>query len=316
MFVDQKNEGVLVPLNVYLDCEGRLELANSSLSEMAVLGFEIGMSWESPNLLPIWEAQFGDFFNGAQVIIDTFVSSAETKWLRQSALVMLLPHGLDGAGPEHSSMRIERFLQLTNDRYAPDRPTNINMHVVNPSTPAQYFHLLRRQLKRNYRKPLIVASPKILLRSPLATSELVDLTEGTKFQPILNDPDCSPDIERLILCSGKIYYDLHKERTSRQLEKSVGIMRVEELCPFPFEALGQSLSALPGVKDIIWVQEEPRNQGAWPHVEPRMHTVLDGLSTRCVKVTYKGRMEDAVPAVGISKKYKEQQARVISGAFE
>ncbi|OBZ67945.1 putative 2-oxoglutarate dehydrogenase E1 component DHKTD1, mitochondrial [Grifola frondosa] len=248
MLVDQTTEGVVVPLNAALDCDGRLELANSSLSEMAVLGFEYG---------------FGDFFNGAQVIIDTFISSAETKWLKQSGIV-LLPHGLDGAGPEHSSSRLERMLQLTNDRYVFDESSsaNVNMHVVFPTTPAQYFHLLRRQIKRNYRKPLIVAGPKALLRLPAASSSLSDLEPGSHFHPVLDDPGIDKSrVKRIVCLSGKLYYDLIKERQKRQLD-NLAFVRIEELCPFPFEGLLRVLTQYGNAGEIIWLQEEPRNQGA------------------------------------------------------
>ncbi|KAH9959953.1 dehydrogenase E1 and transketolase domain-containing protein 1 [Russula dissimulans] len=309
MLVDQKTESVVVPLNTAFASLGKLELANSSLSELAVLGFEYGMSWEKPNLLPIWEAQFGDFFNGAQVIIDTFISSAETKWLKQSGIVLLLPHGLDGAGPEHSSSRIERMLQLTNDPFEPTRTyANVNMHVTFPTTPAQYFHLLRRQIKRNFRKPLIVAAPKGLLRLSVACSSLSELEEPHTFQPVLRDPMVSArQAERVILVSGKLYYDLVKEREVRGLCERVAVVRVEELCPFPFDALREVLS---GARDVRWVQEEPENQGAWMHVSPRAARVLEK------PLVYHGRREDAVPAPGVGKLYRVQQEVVIKGAFD
>lgn len=324
MFVDQSTEDVTVPLNSRLDSEGKLELANSSLSEMAVLGFEYGMSWETPKLLSIWEAQFGDFFNGAQVIFDTFISSGETKWLAQSGLVVLLPHGLDGAGPEHSSMRIERMLQLTNDsaKYNEGESTRkINMHVVFPTTPAQYFHLLRRQMLRNYRRPLIVAAPKALLRLPTATSSLSELESGATFKPVLDDSSInSPSTaERIILHSGKIYYELLKERTSRGLDDSnkVALVRIEELSPFPFSDVLKILEKYDNVKEVYWLQEEPKNQGAWTHVGPRINNVLEKLDRDGLKqVYYTGRDEDAVPAVGVGKVYKKQQSSVISSAFE
>ncbi|KAH7887154.1 dehydrogenase E1 and transketolase domain-containing protein 1 [Phlebopus sp. FC_14] len=324
MLVDQKTEGVIVPLNHALSgAVGKLELANSSLSEMAVLGFEYGASWERPNLLPIWEAQFGDFFNGAQVIIDTFISSAESKWLRQSGIVLLLPHGLDGAGPEHSSSRIERMLQLTNDPYTPQTRANINMHVVFPTTPAQYFHLLRRQIQRNYRKPLVVAAPKGLLRLPAASSRLADMLPGTHFQRVLPDAHVPTEkIERVVLLSGKLYYDLAKERSARGLEDRVALIRIEELAPFPFAALGDILKPYADIAqnrntaeiEWVWVQEEPRNQGAWGHVKDRLGSVLSGLGVRR-EVRYVGRREDVVPATGIGKVYQTQQRAVVEGAF-
>ncbi|OSD05011.1 dehydrogenase E1 and transketolase domain-containing protein 1 [Trametes coccinea BRFM310] len=319
MLVDQRTEGVVVPLNLALECDGRLELANSSLSEMGVLGFEYGVSWEKPDILPIWEAQFGDFFNGAQVIIDTFITSAETKWLKQSGIVLLLPHGLDGAGPEHSSSRIERMLQLTNDPYTFDtaaEPVNVNMNVAFPTTPAQYFHLLRRQVKRNFRKPLVVAGPKGLLRLAAAASSLSDLAEGTRFRPVLDDPAISDHgaVSRVVCLTGKLYYDLVKERQKRQLAGKVAFVRVEELSPFPFQSVLDVLSRYDGAKEIFWLQEEPRNQGAWSHVEPRLNAVLERLGRS--EALIKGRKEDAVPAPGIASLYAAQQKRVIDAAFD
>ncbi|ESK91976.1 putative 2-oxoglutarate dehydrogenase e1 component mitochondrial [Moniliophthora roreri MCA 2997] len=320
MLVDQKSESVFVPLNDQLMAQGKLELANSSLSEMGVLGFEYGASWERPNLLPIWEAQFGDFFNGAQIIIDTFVSSAETKWLKQSGIVLLLPHGLDGAGPEHSSSRLERMLQLTNDRYTysygEDSHFNINMHVVFPTTPAQYFHLLRRQMKRNYRKPLIVAAPKGLLRLSAAASSLSDLEFGTKFRPVLDDPIGNQSTaKRVVVLSGKIYYDLVKERQAQNVNDNVAFVRLEELAPFPFHALHEVLDGYSNASEFVYLQEEPRNQGAWPHVKERLELVLKQLG-RSGAVEYKGRKESALPAPGVGKLYKQQQEAVIKSAFE
>ncbi|KAG5335307.1 hypothetical protein C0989_001492 [Termitomyces sp. Mn162] len=319
MLVDQRTEGVTVPLNSALGTEGKLELANSSLSEMAVLGFEYGASWERPNLLPIWEAQFGDFFNGAQVIIDTYVVSAEAKWLKQSGIVLLLPHGLDGAGPEHSSSRIERMLQLSDDPYVPttdDKPANVNIHVVFPTTPAQYFHLLRRQIKRNFRKPLIVAGPKALLRLSAASSSLSDLSEGTRFQPVLDDPIADPSqVKRVVLLSGKIYYDLIKHRETLDLNDVVAFIRLEELSPFPFKQLADTLRRYTRAEEIVYLQEEPRNQGAYTHVMCRIRPVFEEIGYRGV-LGYCGRRESALPAPGIGKLYSIQQKAVVDAAFE
>ncbi|KAI0084520.1 dehydrogenase E1 and transketolase domain-containing protein 1 [Irpex rosettiformis] len=332
MLVDQKTERVVVPLNAALGAEGRLELANSSLSEMAVLGFEYGVSWERPNILPIWEAQFGDFFNGAQIMIDTFVSSAETKWLKQSGIVLLLPHGLDGAGPEHSSSRIERMLQLSNDRFdfptdtESDQSTNVNIHVVFPTTPAQYFHLLRRQMKRNFRKPLVVAGPKALLRLPAAASTISEMVTGTKFQPVLADPAISDPskVERVVLLTGKLYYDLVKARATKEdLLDKIAFVRLEELSPFPFHELKVVLERYEHVKDLVWVQEEPRNQGAWTFVGSRIREVLTQLkkegkleSMEQLEPRYVGRKEDAVPAPGVARLYAAQQKEVVGSIFE
>ncbi|KAJ7644236.1 Transketolase, pyrimidine binding domain-containing protein [Roridomyces roridus] len=300
MLVNQKTEGVVVPLNDALDAPGKLELANSSLSEMAVLGFEYGASWERPNLLPIWEAQFGDFFNGAQIILDTYVSSAETKWLKQSGIVLLLPHGLDGAGPEHSSSRLERMLQLSNDRYSYDESEplyNINMHITFPTTPAQYFHLLRRQMKRNFRKPLVVAGPKALLRLSAASSSLRELEPGTSFQPVLRDPaENTSTAKRVVLMTGKIYYELLKERQTRALDGDVAFIRIEELAPFPFAELRAVLKDYTSVDEVV------------------IESVLQELGLG--RLVYKGRKESAVPAPGIGKLYGAQQKAVIESAFE
>lgn len=236
MLVDQKTERAMVPLNNIqgVSKQSKLEVANSHLSEFAVMGFEAGMSWESPNRLCIWEAQFGDFFNGAQIIIDTFLSSGEAKWFRQSSLMLLLPHGYDGAGPEHSSSRMERFLQLCDSPFDVQAEASHvpNMHVVYPTTPAQYFHLLRRQMIRPYRKPMVVVGPKILLRHPKATSELAEMEPGTSFKPVLDCPTAKSP-KRVIFMSGKYYYELAAEREKKKLDEDVAIVRLEELAPFP-----------------------------------------------------------------------------------
>jgi len=277
------------------------------------------MSWENPNLLPIWEAQFGDFFNGAQVIVDTFVTSSQTKWLKQSALVMLLPHGLDGAGPEHSSCRIERMLQLTNDPYEyHEAPIDVNVHVVNPTTSGQYFHLLRRQLKRNHRKPLIVASPKGLLRFGPSTSTLQDLGPGTKFHPVLTTLLPS-NLRKVILVSGKVYYDLLREIEIRSLQAEIGLVRLEEICPFPFKPLAEALRTLtsetPNLPEICWVQEEPRNQGGFGYVSPRISAVLEKLGWEGARLRYAGRQESEVPAVGVASMHAQEKNDIIQGVL-
>ncbi|KAJ3124807.1 hypothetical protein HK098_000847 [Nowakowskiella sp. JEL0407] len=262
MFVDQETEKVIVPLNHMThdtpsSIVGKLELANSSLSEFAVLGFEYGMSAADPNRMVLWEAQFGDFFNGAQIIIDTYISSGETKWLTSSGIVMLLPHGYDGAGPEHSSARIERFLQLSDQRFdvLKSEIDNPNMHIANPTTPAQYFHLLRRQMKRSYRKPLIVFTPKILLRHPAAVSQLLELTPGTTFKPILTfQPHSSNKFKHVIFCSGKIVYDMIKLRKETNLGDDVAIISIEELTPFPTKRLVEAIKGFSAGTKFIWVQ--------------------------------------------------------------
>ncbi|EJD35665.1 hypothetical protein AURDEDRAFT_140273 [Auricularia subglabra TFB-10046 SS5] len=317
MFVDQETEQVVVPLNESdkTPGDGMLELENSSLSEFAVLGFEYGMSWDNPKLLPVWEAQLGDFFNGAQIIIVTFVSCSGTKWLKQSGITILLPHGLDGAGPEHSSARIERWLQLTNDAYehSAENAGRVNMQVVNPTTPANYFHLLRRQMLRNYRKPLVVASPKALLRAPEASASLTDLDEGTAFQPVIPDAD-APRAQDVFLLSGKVYYEMLKERAARGLTDKAALIRVEQLSPFPFRELADALSAHAGPdRRYSWVQEESRNKGAWTHVHERINSVFD-MAGIDAKLRYVGRKEDAVPGVS-GVLHKMQWAAVLAIAF-
>ena len=223
----------------------KLEVANSILSEEAVLGFEYGISISSPTILAIWEAQFGDFFNGAQIIIDTFIASGEAKWMTSSGLVMLLPHGIDGAGPEHSSCRIERFLQLTDSKEDKPDGDDVNMQIVNPSTPAQYFHLLRRQMLRNFRKPLVIVAPKILLRHSSATSSLTEMGPGTGFKNVLSDYKVSPaKVKKLILVSGQHYYALEKHRDIIEAY-DVAIIRVESLCPFPVVELNEEIQRYP-----------------------------------------------------------------------
>lgn len=319
--VDQKSEKIIIPLNQpFEEDDGKLYLVNSYLSELAALGFEYGYSWESPNNLVIWEAQFGDFINGAQIILDTFISSGEDKWLRQSGLVLTLPHGYDGAGPEHSSARIERFLQMTNEPLLKEdgsnQPTNYhpNMHVVYPTTPAQYFHLLRRQITRNFRKPLIVIAPKTLLRHPQAMSHINEMSPGTRFLPVLDDTQCQnkeSQVEKILIVSGKLYYDLFKERSSRNQESSVAIIRIEQLAPFPWKALSDAISKYQNVSRVIYVQEEPRNMGAFSFVSPRLPQILpNGVS-----LEYIGRKELAAPAVGVSLVYKQEQEDIIKLPF-
>jgi len=301
-----------IPLND-LQCpdgQGHLEVANSTLSEEAVLAFEYGMSIARPDLLCIWEAQFGDFFNGAQIIIDTFITSGEDKWQLQSGLIMLLPHGFDGAGPEHSSCRVERFLQLTNSREDVADSDDINMQVVNPTTPAQMFHLLRRQMLRSYRKPLIIAGPKLLLRFPAAVSSFEDLAPGTAFQPVLDDSTASDpsQIRRLIFTSGKHFYALDAQRQARAVN-DVAIIRLEELCPFPALAVQQLTAKYHTAKEFIWCQEEAQNGGAWTFVEPRFRQVVG------VHLRYSGRPPLSAPAVGIPAWHKIEAAKLLQDVF-
>ena len=299
---NQINSKTYTPLKHLDTDQGHAQIFDSLLSEAGVLGFEYGYSTTIPNTLVIWEAQFGDFANGAQVVIDQFISSGETKWGRLCGLVMLLPHGFEGQGPEHSSARLERYLQLCAEH---------NIQVCNPTTPAQIFHLLRRQLIRPYRKPLIVMSPKSLLRHKLAVSTLEDLTNG-HFQPVIGElDDINPKkVTRFILCAGKVYYDLLEARRHDNL-KHVAIARLEQLYPFPDELFKAEIAKYPLLKDFIWCQEEPKNQGAWYQSK---HHFTDNLQAH-ISVTYAGREASASPAVGKFHVHIEQQKAVVQLAL-
>ncbi|KAM6937212.1 2-oxoadipate dehydrogenase complex component E1 [Xenentodon cancila] len=311
MVVCQETNDMYIPLNhIGPQQTGFLEVCNSPLSEEAVLGFEYGMSIAQPKLLPIWEAQFGDFFNGAQIIFDTFISGGEAKWLLQCGMVILLPHGYDGAGPEHSSCRMERFLQMCDSKEEGVDGDNVNMSVVNPTTPAQYFHLLRRQMIRNFRKPLIVVGPKTLLRFSGAVSSLTDLAPGTFFRPVLGDASVSAEsVQRVVLCSGKHYYALLKQRETSAANRNTALIRVEELCPFPLEALQQELKKYPDAKEFIWSQEEPQNMGPWSFVAPRFEKQL------ACKPRLVSRPALPAPAVGIGSLHHQQQEAILSATF-
>ncbi|CAH1791072.1 unnamed protein product [Owenia fusiformis] len=311
MLVDQNTDEMYIPLNdLSAEQSGHLEIANSILSEEAVLGFEYGMSIENPRTLVIWEAQFGDFFNGAQIIIDTYVTSGEAKWLLQSGLVMLLPHGMDGAGPEHSSSKIERFLQQCDSKEDGVDGDNVNIHIVNPTTPAQYFHLLRRQQIRNFRKPLIVIAPKTLLRLPAAVSSLSDMAPGSTFKPIIGDNSVqSSDVERVIFCSGKHYYALENHREKIKA-KNTAIVRVESLCPFPTEQLQQEIKNYTNAKEYLWCQEEQQNSGAWSFMAPRFRNLLN------TNLRYVGRGPLSMPAVGVGAWHQKEAEDIILNAFQ
>jgi 2-oxoglutarate dehydrogenase E1 component len=307
VLIDQENERQYLPLNAVRPGQSELEVVDSPLSEAGVLGFEYGFSLAEPNALVIWEAQFGDFANGAQVIIDQFISSGESKWLRMSGLVMLLPHGFEGQGPEHSSARLERYLQLC----AED-----NMQVVNCTTPANYFHAMRRQMHRNFRKPLIVMTPKSLLRHKLCVSRLSAMGPGSSFHRILNDTGTlKPDgeIKRVVLCSGKVYYDLFEERAKRAID-NIYLMRLEQLYPFPKKPLARELARFPGA-DVVWCQEEPQNMGAWCFARPEIDTVLDQRTTLSLRIAYIGRPPAASPATGLLRRHLKEQAALIEGAL-
>ena len=309
VLVDQDNEERYIPLNhIRAGNQASFEVIDSPLSEAGVLGFEYGYSLSDPHSLVLWEAQFGDFANGAQVIIDQFVSSGETKWLRMSGLVMLLPHGFEGQGPEHSSARLERYLQLCAEN---------NMQVVNCTTPAQYFHALRRQVCRNFRKPLIVMAPKSLLRHKLVQSNLGEMGPDTRFRRVLPEHDqlvLDKKVTRVILCSGKVYYDLLEARRERGI-KDVAIVRVEQLYPFPWKGLMQQLGRYPHA-DVVWCQEEPANMGAWFFVAQRIETILRDLNHECALPTYVGRRGAASPATGSMAKHRAEQAWVVDQALQ
>ena len=288
------------PLRFLTQSQARFDVWNSPLSEYGVLAFDYGYSLESPETLTIWEAQFGDFANGAQTVIDEFVCSAEQKWGQRSSLVMLLPHGYEGQGPDHSSARIERYLQLA----AQD-----NMWIVQPSTPANYFHLLRTQAYKRPRKPLIAFTPKQLLRLSAASSSIEEFTSGA-FQPVIDDAaGLDPaSVTRVVLCSGRLYYDLVKERDKRA-DSSTAIIRLEQLYPLPEEEVASALARYPGAS-LTWVQDEPRNQGAWPHLALNLFPSLE----RGVRLV--SRPESATTAAGRASLHKQQAATLIAQAFE
>ncbi|MCS7058535.1 MAG: 2-oxoglutarate dehydrogenase E1 component [Meiothermus sp.] len=293
-FTDYRTGERYIPANHLAEGQAPVELYNSALSEAGVLGFEYGYSLDMPDALVGWEAQYGDFVNTAQVIIDQFIASAEAKWSRLSGIVLLLPHGMEGGGPEHSSARLERFLQLC---------SNDNIQVAYPTTPAQYFHLLRRQVKRPWRKPLIVMTPKSLLRNPDAVSPLEDLTKG-RFQRVLVGPPV-PGASRILLCSGKVYYDLEAARRASG-RGDVALIRLEQLYPFPQKELEAALASYPAGVEVVWVQEEPANMGAWWFIRARFGDRIFGRPLRVV-----ARPESSSPAVGSKKVHdKEQQALV------
>ncbi len=316
VLVDQQTGKFYTPLNhLAKDQQYKIEIINSMLSEEAVLGFEYGYSLAEPNTLTLWEAQFGDFANGAQVVFDQFISSGERKWLRMSGLVCLLPHGYEGQGPEHSSARLERFLQMC----AED-----NMQVANCTTPANYFHILRRQLKRDIRKPLIMMTPKSLLRNKRATSKLEEFAEGTSFHRILwDDAQALKDqpiklvaddkIRRVVMCSGKVYFDLYEEREKRGLT-DIYLLRVEQLYPWPHKALIQELARFKSA-EFVWCQEEPMNMGAWTYAQPNIDRVLDYLKATNAKARYAGRNPSASTATGLMSRHLKELKDFLEAAL-
>ncbi|QAZ43569.1 2-oxoglutarate dehydrogenase E1 component [Mesorhizobium sp. Pch-S] len=312
---DQRDETRYIPLNNLSPAQAGYEVINSMLSEEAVLGFEYGYSLADPKALTLWEAQFGDFANGAQVVFDQFISSGERKWLRMSGLVCLLPHGYEGQGPEHSSARLERFLQLC----AED-----NMQVANCTTPANYFHILRRQLKRDFRKPLILMTPKSLLRHKRAVSTIAELSGESSFHRLLwDDAQLLPNqaiklvkdskIRRVVLCTGKVYYDLYEEREKRGID-DIYLLRVEQLYPFPAKALITELSRFRNA-EMVWCQEEPKNMGAWSFIDPYLEWVLAHIDAKHQRVRYTGRPAAASPATGLMSKHLAQLAALLEDAL-
>ena len=320
VLIDQDTERRFTPLRHISPSQARYEVINSMLSEEAVLGFEYGYSLAEPNALTMWEGQFGDFANGAQVIFDQFLSSGERKWLRMSGLVCLLPHGYEGQGPEHSSARLERYLQLS----AED-----NWQVANCTTPANYFHILRRQLHRKFRKPLILMTPKSLLRHKRVISTIEEFGEGSSFHRVLWDSAdrtmrpssdekivLKPDneIKRVVLCTGKVYYDLLDYREAKGIDDTY-LMRVEQLYPFPARALIQELGRFPNATDIVWCQEEPKNMGAWSFIEPNIEWVLAHVGGSVKRPRYAGRPASASTATGLAKKHMQEQKAFSEDAF-
>ncbi|MGB3739936.1 MAG: 2-oxoglutarate dehydrogenase E1 component, partial [Pontixanthobacter sp.] len=305
VWIDQNTEEKYIPL-----CDlphGKFEVYDSPLSEYGVLGFEYGFAMADPKTLVLWEAQFGDFANGAQIMIDQFIASGEVKWLRANGLVLLLPHGYEGQGPEHSSARLERFLQLC---------ANDNIQVCNITTPANYFHVLRRQMLRPFRKPLVIMTPKSLLRHPMARSDADDFMGDRHFMRIKSDTKdiADADVRRLVLCSGKVAYDLIEKRDEHDIG-DVSIVRLEQLYPFPGEPLAKRIERMGNLEEIVWCQEEPKNNGAWTFVDRLIEksALAAGKSLRPI---YAGREDAASPATGLAKRHKAQQEALVSLALD
>ena len=307
VLVDQATEERYAPLSHLSEDQAMFEVIDSPLSEASVMGFEYGFSQAEPNALVMWEAQFGDFANGAQVVIDQFISSGESKWLRMNALVLLLPHGYEGQGPEHSSARLERYLQLC----AED-----NMQVVNCSTPANYFHVLRRQLRRDFRKPLVIMTPKSLLRHKACVSRLEDMGPGTTFHRVLDERDTkvkSGKAKRLVMCSGKVYYDLAAARDAAE-DWDTEIIRVEQLYPFPTKALTEVLAMTPKAS-LVWCQEEPKNMGSWTFVRDFIEDAMAEAGCKQERLAYAGRAAAASPATGSLSRHNREQAALVNEAL-
>lgn len=304
VWTDQTDEHKYTPLKTLP--HGRFEVLDSTLSEYGVLGFEYGYASADPKTMVLWEGQFGDFANGAQIIIDQYIASAESKWLRANGLVMLLPHGYEGQGPEHSSARLERYLQLC----AQD-----NIQVCNITSPANYFHVLRRQMHRPFRKPLIIMTPKSLLRHPLAKSAASEFVQGG-FKRLLSDnnPAADVDTKKVILCSGKVYYDILEARDAAEITDTQ-IIRVEQLYPFPGEPLANRLSKMPNLEEIVWCQEEPKNNGSWFFIEPLVEEAAKMAGVAAYRPRYAGRSASASPATGLAKRHVAEQAALVADAL-
>jgi 2-oxoglutarate dehydrogenase E1 component len=303
--VDRKTGESWVPLKHLDENQGKFHVFDSLLSEYAAMGFEYGYSVASPEALVLWEAQFGDFVDGAQTIIDEFITSGQAKWTQQSGVVLLLPHGYEGQGPEHSSARIERFLQLCAEN---------NMQVCVPSTPAQMYHMIRRQILRSLRKPLIVMTPKSLLRHELSVSSLEDLANG-EFANVIDEVDklTPANVRRVVLSSGKVYFDLLKARRAQSKDNSnteVALVRVEQLYPFPVPEMEAVLAKYPNAREVVWCQEEPQNQGAWYQIRHRLATLVGKH-----ELLYAGRAPAAAPATGITKMHEAEQRGLIEAAL-
>jgi 2-oxoglutarate dehydrogenase E1 component len=309
VYYDTQTDAQYCPLSSLNPDKGEFCIYNSPLSEYAVLGFEYGNSFSDPTYLTVWEAQFGDFANGAQIIIDQFLSSGEEKWARSAGLTLLLPHGYEGQGPEHSSARLERFLQLC---------AQANMQVCNLTTPANLFHVLRRQVKRDFRKPLVIMSPKSLLRHPKVVSSWDEFSQGA-FHEVLPDPKAgdAKNIETLVLCSGKLYYDLDaaREKTYADRAGSTCLLRLEQIYPFPRVQLAPFISGLPKLSRLVWAQEEPKNMGAYTYIQPKLAELLDEVGKKKLRVEYAGRSERASPAVGSPHQHQKEQQAIIDQVY-
>ncbi|MFN3475697.1 MAG: 2-oxoglutarate dehydrogenase E1 component, partial [Blastomonas sp.] len=305
VWIDQNTGGRYLPLEQVP--HGRFEVLDSPLSEYGVLGFEYGYAMADPKTLVLWEAQFGDFANGAQIMIDQFIASGEAKWLRANGLVMLLPHGMEGQGPEHSSARLERFLQLC---------AGDNIQVCNITTPANYFHVLRRQMHRPFRKPLVIMTPKSLLRHKMAVSKTADFSGNSHFMRILSDPaqPDDKDVKRLVLCSGKVAFDLMEARDAAG-DKHTAIIRLEQLYPFPGEPLTIRLKRMVNLEEVVWAQEEAKNNGAWFFVEPLIEECLADADVGPKRARYAGRIAAASPATGLAKRHQAEQGALIADAL-